>query len=94
MQISVPVHPGNSGGALINRSGEVVGVVIATASAMAFLKGTGVLPQNVSWAVKGVFAAPLFDPPAPSPRMMDRGTVIQRVLNATCFLKVSMQEDR
>ncbi len=53
MQISVPVQPGNSGGPLISRSGEVVGVVVATASALPFLKGTGALPQNVSWAVKG-----------------------------------------
>jgi V8-like Glu-specific endopeptidase len=40
MQISVPVQPGNSGGALVNRSGEVVGIVIASASALGFLKDT------------------------------------------------------
>src|SRR5437667_353264 len=40
MQISVPVQPGNTGGPLINGSEDVVGVVIATASALAFLKGT------------------------------------------------------
>src|SRR3989441_9845220 len=78
MQISVPVQPGNSGGALLNGSGDVVGVVIATASALAFLKGTGTLPQNVSWAVKGAFAVPLFDQPAPPPRITDRGAVIRR----------------
>jgi S1-C subfamily serine protease len=94
MQISVPVQPGNSGGALVNRSGEVVGVVIATASALTFLKGTGSLPQNVSWAVKGAFAAPLFDQPPHSPKILDRSAVIQRVVNATCSVKVSVQEDR
>src|SRR4051812_16965766 len=61
MQISVPVQPGNSGGALINESGDVVGVVVATASALSFLKGTGNLPQNVSWGVKSTFAAALID---------------------------------
>jgi S1-C subfamily serine protease len=84
MQISVPVHPGNSGGALLNRSGDVVGIVIATASALNFLKGTGTLPQNVSWAVKGAFAAPLFDSPPPSPRVTDRSVVVRRALKATC----------
>jgi len=94
MQISVPVQPGNSGGALINRSGDVVGVVIATASSLTFLKGTGTLPQNVSWAVKGAFAAPLFDLPPRSPRIADRGAIIRRAVNATCSIRVSVQEER
>jgi S1-C subfamily serine protease len=91
MQISVPVHPGNSGGALLNRSGDVVGVVIATASALTFLKGTGTLPQNVSWAVKGAFAVPLFDPPPPSQRITDRGAVVRRAVRATCTVTASAE---
>ena len=91
MQISVPVHPGNSGGALLNRSGDVVGVVIATASALNFLKGTGTLPQNVSWAVKGAFAVPLFDSPPPSPRITDRGAVVRRAVKATCSVTASAE---
>jgi S1-C subfamily serine protease len=94
MQISVPVQPGNSGGPLINRSGEVVGVVVATASALSFLKGTGALPQNVSWAVKGAFAVPLFDPPPPSRRAADRGTVVDRALKATCSVSASAEADQ
>ena len=94
MQISVPVQPGNSGGALINGSGDVVGVVIATASALAFLKGTGNLPQNVSWAVKGAFAVPLFDQPAPPPRITDRGAVIRRAQKATCSVTASTEVDQ
>jgi S1-C subfamily serine protease len=91
MQISVPVHPGNSGGALLNRSGDVVGVVIATASALNFLKGTGTLPQNVSWAVKGAFAVPLFDSPPPLPRITDRSAVVRRALKATCSVTASAE---
>jgi Trypsin-like peptidase domain len=91
MQISVPVHPGNSGGALLNRSGDVVGVVIATASALTFLKGTGSLPQNVSWAVKGAFAGPLFDQPAPSPRITDRSAIVRRAARATCSVTASAE---
>ena len=91
MQISVPVHPGNSGGALLNRSGDVVGVVMATASALTFLKGTGTLPQNVSWAVKGAFAVPLFDQPPPSARITDRGAVVRRAVKATCSVTASAE---
>jgi S1-C subfamily serine protease len=89
MQISVPVHPGNSGGPLLNRSGDVVGIVIATASALNFLKGTGTLPQNVSWAVKGAFAVPLFDTPPASPRKADRSAVVRRAVKATCSVTAS-----
>jgi S1-C subfamily serine protease len=93
MQISVPVQPGNSGGPLLNRSGEVVGVVVATASALSFLKGTGALPQNVSWAVKSAFAVPLFDVPPRSPRISERGTAVDHALKATCFVTASVESD-
>ena len=54
-QISVPVQPGNSGGALVDERGNVVGVVSATLSAKAALATSGALPQNVSYAVKSSF---------------------------------------
>ena len=51
-QISVPVQPGNSGGALIDEDGNVVGVVVARLNALKLLATTGNLPQNVNYAVK------------------------------------------
>jgi len=54
-QISVPVQPGNSGGALVDRAGNVVGVVSAKLSARAALATTGMLPENVNYAVKSSF---------------------------------------
>ena len=54
-QISVPVQPGNSGGALVDERGNVVGVVSATLSVEAALATSGALPQNVSYAVKSSF---------------------------------------
>jgi S1-C subfamily serine protease len=51
-QISVPVQPGNSGGALVTIDGLVVGVVTAKLSASNTLKTTGSLPENVNYAVK------------------------------------------
>jgi S1-C subfamily serine protease len=51
-QISVAVQPGNSGGALVDSSGNVVGVVSMRLSELAALRTSGVLPQNVNYALK------------------------------------------
>ena len=51
-QISVPVQPGNSGGALVNMHGEVVGLVISKLNDFAALQQTGTLPQSVNYAIK------------------------------------------
>lgn len=58
-QISVPVQPGNSGGPLVNERGEVVGVIAAVAAVRPFLEAVGTLPQNVNWAVRSEYIAPL-----------------------------------
>jgi len=54
-QISVPVQPGNSGGALVDEHGNVVGVVSAKLDAAAALAASGQLPENVNYAVKSSF---------------------------------------
>jgi len=54
-QISVPVQPGNSGGALVDERGNVVGVVAAKLNAEAALASAGALPENVNYAVKSSF---------------------------------------
>jgi TPR repeat protein len=51
-QISVPVQPGNSGGALLDERGNVLGVVALRLNDMATLQTSGALPQNVNYAIK------------------------------------------
>ena len=52
VQISAPVQAGNSGGPLIDYSGNVVGVVVSKLSALKVAEITGDLPQNINFAIK------------------------------------------
>jgi S1-C subfamily serine protease len=54
-QISVPAQPGNSGGALVDERGNVVGVVAARLSPGAALETSGALPENVNYAIKSSY---------------------------------------
>lgn len=51
IQISTPVQPGNSGGAVVDSSGGVIGVVVAKLNATEVSRVTGDIPQNVNFAV-------------------------------------------
>jgi S1-C subfamily serine protease len=53
LQISTPVQPGNSGGPLLDQSGNLVGVVSAKLNALKLMLATnGDIPQNVNFAIK------------------------------------------
>jgi S1-C subfamily serine protease len=54
-QISAPIQPGNSGGALVDERGNVIGVVVAKLSQQAALATSGQLAENVNYAVKSSF---------------------------------------
>jgi S1-C subfamily serine protease len=54
MIISAPVQSGNSGGPLLDRSGNVLGVIVAKLNALRVAERTGGdLPQNVNIAIQG-----------------------------------------
>ena len=54
-QISAPIQPGNSGGALVDGRGNVIGVVVATLNQKAAIATSGTLAQNVNYAVKSSY---------------------------------------
>src|SRR6185312_14147707 len=52
LQISAAVQPGNSGGPLLDTSGDIVGMVAAKLPVMKFLRYTGTIPENINFAIK------------------------------------------
>jgi S1-C subfamily serine protease len=60
-QISVPVQPGNSGGALLDENGNVVGIVAARLSDLAAMRTSGMTAQDVNYAIKSSCAKTLLD---------------------------------
>jgi S1-C subfamily serine protease len=52
LQISAAVQPGNSGGPLLDSSGEIVGMVAAKLNALGVLRATGNIRENINFAIK------------------------------------------
>src|SRR4029077_18418126 len=50
-QISAPVQPGNSGGPVLDKSGNVVGMVVSKLNVLRIARMTGDIPQNVNFAI-------------------------------------------
>jgi S1-C subfamily serine protease/uncharacterized protein len=52
LQLTAPVQPGNSGGPLVDLSGNVVDIVSARINDIAVAEATGTLPENINFAIK------------------------------------------
>lgn len=93
MQTTVPVQPGNSGGALVSTdNGNVVGLISSTAS-LAFYSISGSLPQNVNWAVKSDYIIPMiseFD--LVKSELLTQNT-IKRAINSSFIVECDNKEN-
>ena len=96
-QISAPVQPGNSGGPLLDRQGNVVGVVVAKLNAAHVAARTGDIPQNVNFAIKGTEALEFLRRAGVSPavaesRGAERGAVEvgETAHRSTVFIRCEM----
>ena len=61
LQISTPGQAGNSGGPLLDQSGNLVGIVTSKLNALKMAQASGDLPQNVNFALKASIVASFLD---------------------------------
>jgi len=61
MQITAPIQSGNSGGPILDDSGNVIGVVVSKLSSKWMFENVGVIPQNVNFAIKSLVAKTFMD---------------------------------
>ena len=61
LQITAPVQAGNSGGPLLDASGNVIGVVVSKLDAAWVAKVAGDVPQNVNFAIRSNVLASFLD---------------------------------
>ena len=87
LQITVPVQPENSGGALVNEKGEVIGIITSTAAILPFINESGTLPQNVNWAVKADYLRPLIELPKIEKVQLNREQAIALVKKSTFLIE-------
>jgi S1-C subfamily serine protease len=61
IQISAPTQPGNSGGPVLDASGNLVGIVVSVLDAAKIASVIGVIPENVNFAINEATARRFLD---------------------------------
>src|SRR5215510_680894 len=79
LQMSTPVQPGNSGGALLDMSGSVVGDVVAQLSAL-----PKSVPQNVNFAIQPSMVINFLEVKGVTPKLDTSSTGAQRSATEVC----------
>ena len=69
---------------LDHESGQVIGIVTATAAVEKFFSVTGSLPQNINWAIKAEYARALIPGVSTNTRLSNKQEVIAHTEKSVC----------
>jgi S1-C subfamily serine protease len=92
LQITVPLQPGNSGGPLFNKDGNVIGLTSSRLNSEA----VGTQVENVNYAIKSSYLLTLYNMLPDAPRLPDNSQVASKELqeqvkvlkNYVCLIKI------
>lgn len=98
-QISVPIQPGNSGGPLVDESGSLFGVIVATLNYKVTVNEDAGLPQNVNYAVKSSYLDVLCQKAgvaidkadAPSESKINRKETIAKIEDSVVLIEIEVE---
>jgi hypothetical protein len=88
LQTSAPVEPGNSGGALVNSQGSVVGIITSMEALRPFLQNNMSSPENVNWAVKADYLRLIINAPIPQEKQLTPEQIIKHAQMSTFPIEV------
>ncbi len=92
LQIDIPIQPGNSGGPLISKRGEVIGVVSSSLSQVRAFMVSGNLAQNVNYAIKADYIAAMLPSGTKTetelPRTDDFAAIVRASENSVFMIEV------
>jgi hypothetical protein len=93
LQISAPVQSGNSGGPVLDRAGNVVGIVVSKLNALKFVPLTGDIPQNVNFAIPSSIITPILDSQSIKYQVgaFDREKSVSEIVSAASSAVVSVE---
>jgi hypothetical protein len=61
LQITAPIQPGNSGGPVLDRAGNVVGIAVSKLNVLKLAPLIGDIPQNANFAIPSSIVTPILD---------------------------------
>lgn len=93
LRINVPIQPLYAGGALVDRSGQAVGVITTKAAMAPLLQGFDELPEHIHLAIKTDYLRALADLPTVEQELLEPAQIVNRARAATFLIEAQYTDN-